>query len=174
VLTQGDPANITRAVLNEVYAIDKSQPVTNVQTMERVLRESVYAGPRFNLVLFSIFAALGLTLAVIGVYGVMSNSVAQQTQEIGVRMALGATPGRISKMVIKRGSGLLLIGVGVGLLGSFLTARVLSGQIWNISVFDPLTFCLVSAVLLITGLQACWLPARRAAKVDPIVALRQE
>jgi putative ABC transport system permease protein len=173
-LTQADPAGITKSVLNEVYSVDKDQPVTDLRTIDRVLQEGVYAGPRFNLALFAVFAALGLTLAVIGVYGVMSSSVAQQTHEIGVRMALGAGPGNISAMVVKRGAWLLLIGVAVGLVGSFLTARLLAGQIWNVSPFDPITFVAVSLILLIAGLQACFWPARRAARIDPIVALRQE
>jgi putative ABC transport system permease protein len=173
-LTQTDPASMTQSILRQVYAIDKDQPVTDVRTIEAVLQEGVYAGPRFNLALFSVFAFLGLTLAIIGVYGVMSNSVAQQTHEIGVRMALGAAPTAIAGMIIKRGSRLLLIGIGVGLVGSLLTVRLLSGQIWNISPFDPISFGAVSLAILVAGLQACLWPARRAAKIDPITALRQE
>ncbi len=173
-LTQADPAGITRSALAQIYSIDKDQPVTDVRTIDRVLQEGVYAGPRFNLALFGVFAALGLTLAVIGVYGVMSSSVAQQTREIGVRMALGASPGDISGMIVKRGAWLLLIGIAVGLAGSLLTARLLSQQVWNVSPFDPITFIAVSLVLLIAGLQACFWPARRAARIDPIGALRQD
>jgi predicted permease len=173
-LTQADPAGITKSVLNQVYSIDKDQPVTDLRTIDRVLQEGVYAGPRFNLALFAVFAALGLTLAVIGVYGVMSSSVAQQAHEIGVRIALGASPGNISKMIVKRGAWLLLTGVALGLAASFLTARLLSQQIWNVSPFDPVTFIAVSLILLVAGLQACFWPARRAARIDPIGALRQE
>jgi predicted permease len=173
-LTQADPAGVTRALLSQVYSIDKDQPVTDVRTIDRVLQEGAYAGPRFNLALFAVFAALGLTLAIIGVYGVMSSSVAQQTREIGVRIALGASPGDISGMVVKRGAWLLLIGIAVGLAGSFLTARLLSQQIWNVAPYDPITFIAVSLILLLAGLQACFLPARRAARIDPIGALRQE
>ncbi|MBO0858116.1 MAG: ABC transporter permease [Chloracidobacterium sp.] len=173
-LTQADPAGITKSVMSQVYSIDRDQPVTDVKTIDRVLQEGVYAGPRFNLALFAVFATLGLTLAVIGVYGVMSSSVAQQNREIGVRIALGASPGNISRMVVKRGAWLLLIGVAVGLAGSFLTARLLSQQIWKVSPFDPLTFVAVSLILLLAGLQACFWPARRAARIDPIEALRQE
>ncbi len=174
VLAQGVPAGITKAVLSQVYAIDREQPVTDVRTIDRVLQEGVYAGPRFNLVLFSIFGMLGLTLAVIGVYGVMSSAVAQQTQEIGIRMALGATPGNISGMVVKRGVWLLLTGVALGLVGSFLTMRLLAGYVIRVSAFDPLTFGAVSLILLVAGLQACFWPARRAAKTDPMIALRQD
>jgi putative ABC transport system permease protein len=177
VLSQGDPASITRAVLNQIYAVDSQQPVTDLKTIDRIMQEFVYADPQFNLVLFSVFAALGLTLAVIGVYGVMSSSVAQQTQEIGIRMALGASPGAVSGMVIKRGLVLLAAGIAVGLLGSLLAARLLKGYVWNLSAFDsfdPLTFGVVSLLLLLAGLQACWWPARRAARIDPLAALRQE
>jgi putative ABC transport system permease protein len=173
-LAQADPAGITKAVMGQVYSLDKDQPVTDVRTIDLILQEGVYAGPRFNLALFAVFAALGLTLAVIGVYGVMSSSVAQQTHEIGVRMALGASPANISGMVVKRGAWLLLIGIAVGLAGSFMMARLLSRQVWNVSTFDPVTFIAVSLILLVAGLQACLWPARRAARIDPIGALRQE
>ena len=173
-LTQGDPTSVIRAVLGQVYALDRNQPVTDVRTIEAVLNDEIYAGPRFNLTLFSVFAGLGLTLAVIGIYGVMSNSVAQQTHDIGVRMAIGATPGHIAGMIVKNGSRLLLGGIALGLAGGFLTARLLSRQIWNVSPFDPISFSVVSLVLLATGLLACVWPARRAASIDPMVALRYE
>jgi putative ABC transport system permease protein len=173
-LTQVEPAGITKAVMSQVYSIDKDQPVTDVSTIERALQEGVYAGPRFNLALFGVFAALGLTLAAIGVYGVMSSSVAQQKHEIGVRMALGASPANISGMVVKRGAWLMLIGIAVGMAGSLMMARLLTRQIWNVSPFDPITFISVSLILLVAGLQACLWPARRAARIDPIAALRQE
>jgi len=173
-LTQGDPTSVIRAVLGQVYAMDRNQPVTDVRTIEAVLNDEIYAGPRFNLTLFSVFAGLGLTLAVIGIYGVMSNSVAQQTHDIGVRMAIGATPGHIAGMIVKNGSRLLLGGIALGLAGGFLTARLLSRQIWNVSPFDPISFSVVSLVLLAAGLLACVWPARRAASIDPMVALRYE
>jgi predicted permease len=174
ILTQTEPEAMTRSVLNEIYAVDKDQPVTNIRTMSRLLEEGVYAGPRFNLALFSAFALLGLTLAVVGVYGVMSSSVAQQTNEIGVRMALGANPGRISRMIIGRGARLLLLGIALGLGGGLLAVRLLANQIWNVSPFDPLSFGLVSLILILAGLLACLWPARRAARIDPVTALRQE
>jgi putative ABC transport system permease protein len=174
VRTQVDPAALTRAVVSEVYAVDRNQPVTNVQTLERLLEDEEYATPRFSLVLFSIFGLVGLALAVVGVYGVMSSTVAQQRHEIGVRMALGAEAGTIARMVILRGSRLLLAGMAVGLVGSFVAARMLAGQIWNVSPFDPLAFGAVSAILLIAGIQACVWPALRAGRVDPLTALRQD
>jgi putative ABC transport system permease protein len=172
VLTQDDPARITRSLIEQVYSLDKNQPVMDVRTMEVMLQDGIYAGRRFNLALFAVFSALGLALAVIGVYGVMSTSVSQQTHEIGVRIALGASRGNISAMVVKRGAWLLSIGIAVGLTGSFMTARLLSQQIWSVSPFDPVTFIVVSLILLFAGLQACLWPARRAARIDPIGALR--
>jgi len=174
MLTQADPAGVTRAVLSQVYGIDRNQPVTDVRTIEAVLNDGIYAGPRFNLALFSVFAGLGLTLAILGVYGVMSNSVAQQTHDIGIRMAIGATPRHIAGMIVKHGSRLLLGGIALGLAGGFLTARLLSHQVWNVSPFDPISFSVVSLVLLAAGLLTCVWPARRAASIDPMVALRYE
>jgi len=173
-LTQADPAGLSRAVISQVFAIDRNQPVTDVRTVETVLDDGIYAGPRFNLALLSVFAVLGLTLAVIGIYGVMSNSVSQQTHDIGVRMAIGATPRHIARMVVKHGSRLLLAGIALGLAGGLLTSRLLSRQIWNVSPFDPVSFGAVSLILFLAGLLACVLPARRAAKADPMEALRYE
>ena len=174
VLAQAGTSTVTSAVRNEVYGVDRNQPVTEVRTIEHALDEFVFAGPRFNLTLFSAFAALGLILAVVGVYGLMSNVVAQQTQEIGIRMALGADAATILGMVIKRGAVLLVAGIAVGLVGSFATSRVLSQQIWNVSPLDPLSFGIVALILLAVGLQACYWPARRAARIQPTVALRAE
>jgi hypothetical protein len=174
VRTRTDPAALTRSVISQVYAIDRNQPVTNVETLEKLLEDEEYATPRFSLVLLSIFGAIGLALAGVGVYGVMSSTVAQQKHEIGVRMALGAASGAIVRMVIVSGSRLLLAGIALGLIGSIVAARLLAGQIWNISAFDPLAFGVVSAILLVAGLQACLWPALRAGRVDPLTALRQE
>jgi ABC-type antimicrobial peptide transport system permease subunit len=148
--------------------------VSNVQTVEKILEDEEYATPRFSLVLFSIFGVVGLALAVVGVYGVMSSTVAQQRHEIAVRMALGAEAGTIARMVILRGSRLLLAGIALGLVGSFAAARILAGQVWNVSAFDPLAFGAVSAILLAAGFQACVWPALRAGRVDPLTALRQD
>jgi predicted permease len=174
VRTRMDPASLTRAVSSQVYAIDRNQPVANVQTLEALLRDEEYATPRFSLVLFSIFGVVGLALAVVGVYGVMSSTVALQRHEIGVRMALGAEAGTIARMIILRGSRLLLAGMALGLVGSFVAARMVAGQIWNVKAFDPLAFGAVSAILLIAGIQACVWPALRAGRIDPITALRQD
>ncbi len=151
--------------MNQVYAIDKDQPVTDVQTLGTILREDVYAGPRFNLALFSVFAALGLVLVIVGIYGVMSNAVAQQAHEIGVRMALGADSATIGRMIITRGLRLLAVGIGLGLVGSVAAARLLAHEIWGVSTFDPLSFSSVSVVLLLAGLQA---PGSRAGEDRPV------
>ncbi len=174
VQTAGDPAAVTRAVVERVYAVDRDQPVTDIRTVESFLNDFIYAGPRFNVVLLSVFAALGLALAVVGVYGVMAHTVAQQTREIGVRIALGADPGSVGRMVVRSGASLLLMGVGLGLVGSVFGARLLARQIWNVSPFDPISFAAASIVLVAAGLQACVWPAWRASRTQPIVALRQE
>ena len=173
VRTHGDPEPVTRTVVSQVYEVDRGQPVTSVMTLDRALIDFEYATPRFNLVLLSIFASLGLVLAVVGVYGVMSSAVAQERQEIGVRMALGADRGTITRMVLARGSRLLLIGAIAGMVGSFATARWLTGEVWRVAALDPITLGGVSLLLFVVGLQACYWPARRASRTDPLVALRQ-
>ena len=174
VRTERDPQSISRAVVGQVLAIDRNQPVADVRVMDRVLSEDELSTPRFNLVLLSAFAAIGLVLAIVGVYGVMSAAVSQQTHEIGVRMALGAGKAAIARMVVARGMVLLVTGVVIGLAGSVAAGRFLARQVWNVAAFDPFAFAFVALILLTTGLVACFWPARRAARVDPIVALRQE
>ena len=173
VRTHADAAHVTRAVIGEVYAVDKGQPVTSVLTLDRLLSETQYATPRFNVILLSIFAVFGLVLAVVGVYGVMSSAVAQERQEIGIRMALGADAGTIARMIIARGSRLLLVGTVVGLMGSVAAGRWLAGEVWRVAAIDPLAFGAVSLLLIVVGLLACYWPARRASHTDPLVALRQ-
>jgi predicted permease len=174
VRTSLDPSSLIKAVSSEVYSIDPSQPVANVKALDQVLAEDEFSTPRFNLILLSVFAAIGLVLAIVGVYGVMATAVAQQRQEIGVRMALGASSGSIAGMILTRGSRLLLAGMAIGLVASIIGARLLARQVWNVSPFDPVAFAVVSVVLLAAGLQACVWPALRAGKIDPIIALREE
>ncbi len=174
VLTQADPNSLTNAVRAQVYAIDQDQPVTDVKTIDRFLDEWVYSGPRFTMVLFGMFAAFGLALATVGVYGILSSWVAQQTQEIGVRMALGAGFGDVLRIVLGRGLRLLGCGIALGLAGSLASVRLLRQAIFNVSPFDPVAFTVVSLLLLLVGIQACFWPARRAARIDPSTALRYE
>ncbi len=174
VRTPLDAASMTRSVVAQVYAIDRNQPVTDVRALDVMLRDFEYATPRFNVTLLGVLAFVGLMLAIIGVYGVMSTAVAQQRHEIGVRMALGASAGTIARMVIVRGSWLLGTGIALGLVGAAAVARLLARQVWNVPPFDPLAFAAVALILLVAGLQACFWPARRAARIDPIIALREE
>ena len=134
----------------------------------------MYAGPRFNLLLFTVFAVLGLTLALFGVYGVVANSVSQRTREIGIRIAMGANARQVIGMVLRGGAKLLGIGIALGLAGSLASVRVLSGLVRNVSTFDTYSFVAVTALLFGAGLLASFVPARRAARVDPVTALRND
>lgn len=156
-----------------VHSIDKDQPVENVRTMEEVVSRSV-AQPRFLAILLSVFATLALALAAVGVYGVMAFSVAQRTREMGIRMALGAQPRDIFRLVLGEGMALAVIGVAAGLLGSFAVTRLMSSLLYRVSASDPVTFIVISLLLTGVALGASFIPARRALKVDPMVALRHE
>jgi len=169
----GDPLGLVPAVRRELAGLDKDLPLSNVRTMEQVLAESV-ARRRFQMLLIAAFAGIGLLLAAVGIYGVISYSVAQRRHEIGVRMALGARAPDILRLVVGQGLGLALAGVGVGLLAAFALTRVMSSLLYGVSATDPVTFACVSLALLGVALLACLIPARRATKVDPMVALRYE
>ena len=168
-----DTASIIPALRNQIRELDANVPVFNVRTMEQILADSI-APPRFNAMLIVLFAVLALILAAVGIYGVISYGVTQRRHEIGIRMALGARPSEILKMVVGQGLKLVLIGIGIGLLAVFLLTRLLSKLLFEVSATDPLTFVLVSLVLTGVALMACLVPARRAAKTDPMVALRYE
>jgi putative ABC transport system permease protein len=174
VLARADATAITKATLSQIYSLDKEQPAMDVRTIDNLLQDAAYAAPRFNFILFSVFAAMGLLLSVVGVYGVMSTSVAQQTQEVGVRLAIGASPGSVFRMVVGRGAVLLAAGIALGLAGSLLSSNLLAQFVWRGATFDVATFGLVSLLLFAGGLQACLWPARRASRISPVVALRQE
>jgi putative ABC transport system permease protein len=174
VLTQPDPSAVMAEIRKQIASLDPNQPITGVTTMEAALSENLMSEPRFNLALFATFAGLGLLLAVVGVYGLMSHLVSTRTHEIGVRMALGAEFRHVAGIIMRDGARLLVAGAFVGLLGSLATTRVIREQIWRVSPFDLLSFTLVVLVLLSAGLLACFWPALRAARLDPMTALRHE
>jgi putative ABC transport system permease protein len=174
VLGSVRPESLDRAAREQIYAVDRGQPVTDVRTLENMLNDYVYARPRFNLLLFSVFAGLGLVLALLGVHGVIANSVSQMTREIGIRFALGARYTQVIGMVLRSATQVLAIGIMVGLAGSMASARVLSGLVQNVSTIDVYSLVAVIALLFATGLFASFWPARKAARVDPVRALREE
>ena len=168
-----EPLSLTKAVRSAVWSVDQDQPIANVRTMQQVQSDSI-ARQRFNMLLLAIFAALALVLAVVGLYGVMSYTVAQNRREIGIRIALGAQSCDVLRLVIGQGLVLTLLGVGMGVLGAIGLTRLIANLLFGISPTDPLTFVGVSVLLVVVALLACYLPARRAMKVDPMVALRYE
>jgi ABC-type antimicrobial peptide transport system permease subunit len=174
VRTRGRAEALDKAVKSEIYATDPTQPVMDDKSLEAVLAENAYARPRFNLLLFTVFAGLGLALALFGIYGVISHSVAQQAREIGIRIALGAGFWQVVGRVLGSGVRLLAIGISVGLVASLLSVKLLSGLVRNVSTFDFYSFAAVTVLLFATGLFASYWPARRAARVDPLTALRDE
>jgi len=174
VRTYADPKALAKAVRAQIYAVDPDQPLTDVETAAASLEKWVYARPRFNVLLLGVFAGLGLCLALVGVFGIISTSVSQRTREIGIRIALGAEPWNVIAMVMRHGAKVVLIGIVVGLASSLATVRLLSGQLWKVRAFDPISFLIVAALMLAAGLIACLWPARRAARVDPAVTLKYE
>ncbi|HXF27151.1 MAG TPA: ABC transporter permease [Bryobacteraceae bacterium] len=167
-------ASLIKPLEAKLQAIDPDQPVMEVRTMRQMLDAWGYSEPRFSVFLFSIFAGLGLLLAALGIYSVINYSVVRQTQEIGVRMALGAQRPDILKMILWSGLKLLLVGAAVGLAGSLSLTRLLRGMIWGVSPFDPISFIAVLIAIFAIGLLACAHPALRASRVDPMTALRYE
>jgi ABC-type antimicrobial peptide transport system permease subunit len=171
--TSVTPASLAKSVENALHEIDPDLPVYNVRTMEQYLGADV-ARPQFNALLVEIFAGIALLQTMIGLYGVMAFSVAQRTREIGIRMALGAGTSTVLGLVVKQGLILTGIGIFLGLGLAFLLSRTMESLLYGVTATDPLTFALVPVVLALTGILACLVPARRAAGVDPMEALRSE
>ncbi|HEX9003612.1 MAG TPA: FtsX-like permease family protein, partial [Blastocatellia bacterium] len=173
VRTTGDPLSVAAAVRQAVWSVDPAQPVSNVRTMEEIMAEEV-AQRRIGMTLLAAFAALALLLASLGIYGVLSYAVTQRTQEIGIRMALGANRRAVLRLVMADGLRLAGVGVAIGLGASFALTRLMSGLLFGVSASDPRTLVGVTLLLTAVALLACYIPARRAAKVDPMIALRYE
>jgi putative ABC transport system permease protein len=173
VRTQNDPAALASAVRDAIGEIDRAQPIYDMQTLDQLVGKSLDQR-RFTLTLMVLFGVIALVLSSIGIYGVMAFAVTQRTQEIGIRMALGASAIDVLKMVVGSGMFLALIGVGVGLIGAFALTRLMASLLFGVSPTDLVTFGFVTAGLLVVALLACYIPARRATKVDPLVALRYE
>jgi putative ABC transport system permease protein len=168
-----DPATVTAAVIDAVHKVDSNLPIIHVRTMDNLISDSV-SPRRFSSVLVAIFAGLALLLAAVGIYGVMSYTVSQRTQEIGLRMALGAQLASVRRMILGQTLKLTMIGVALGLAGAFAVARFLTSLLFGVGIYDPATFLGVAALLIAVALAASYIPARRAMRVDPIVALRYE
>ncbi|HKY04674.1 MAG TPA: ADOP family duplicated permease, partial [Blastocatellia bacterium] len=173
VRTTNDPTFLTAGFTEAIRSGDKTVPVTKVQPLAQAISDT-FAQTRFYTLLFALFGATGLLLTLTGIYGVISYTVSQQTQEIGIRMALGAEPRDVLKLVIGQGLVLTSIGIGLGLLGALVLTRLMQTLLFGVSATDPVTYACVAAALAIVALAACYIPARRAARVDPLVALRYE
>ncbi len=171
VRTAGDPMNLVASIRNQLKTMDADVPAFNVLPMEDYVSRAL-APTRFNLVLLGVFASVGLVLAMVGIYGVIAYTVGQRTQELGIRRALGAQPGAIVSGVLRQGMTLTLTGIAVGLVGAFAVTRFARSLLYEVTASDPITYAGVGLLLVAVSALACYLPARRAAKVDPMVALR--
>ncbi len=174
VRTAKDPAAMTTVAQREIWNTDRGVAITLTGSLESFLNQFSYAGPRFGFLLMMIFAVIGLILVTIGVYSVLAYTAARRTHEIGIRMALGASTSDVLKLVLRMGLRLVLIGIAAGVAVTLAVGRFISSQLWGVTAHDPVTLIAVAILLLVTGVVACWIPAHRAAKVDPLVALRYE
>lgn len=173
VRTDGDPALLAPAVQREIRALDPNQPVSDVRTMNQVMSEAV-SRSRFNTLLLGLFAGLATLLSAVGIFGVMNYSVSLRTRELGLRLAIGAQPRQVLLLVLKQGLMLTMLGVALGLVASFALTRLLSGLLFGVAAVDAATFATISLLLVVVSLLACYLPARRAMRIDPMMALRYE
>jgi predicted lysophospholipase L1 biosynthesis ABC-type transport system permease subunit len=171
--TSAEPRSLANSLSGAIHEIDSNQPVVNIRTMEQNVALSV-AEPRFRTLLLAILAGLALLIAAVGIYGVMSFAVGQRTREIGTRMALGSTPGQVFRLVIGDGLRLTVIGVVIGLAAGAVFSRLIRSFVFEVGVADPLAISLVTLLLVAVAVTACYIPARRATRVDPTVALRCE
>jgi predicted permease len=173
VRTEGNPAAMTSAVKGAVWSLDSQLPITSVMTMDEAV-DQANAAPRFEMLLLAVFAAVALVLAAVGIYGVMSYSVSRRTHEIGIRVSLGASRGSVLALIMRQGLALALVGSAVGIVAAFLLARFMTKLLYGIPPTDPVTFVCVAGLLIAVALAACYVPARRAMRVDPMIALRHE
>jgi putative ABC transport system permease protein len=171
--TSGDPARLVSPVREEIARLDKRLAVAEVQPMQTFV-DQAQAQTRFSLVLIAIFAAIAALLAAVGLYGVLSSAVRQRTAEIGLRMALGAAPASVFSLVVGHGLRLSAAGIGAGLVAAFSLTRVMGSMLVGVAPHDPITFAAIAVLFFVISAIACWLPARRAAGLDPTVALREE
>jgi predicted permease len=173
VHTAGNPAALAPAVRQQVYALDPTLAIYNEETMEEHVR-TAYFLPRLAAMLFGVFGGIGIVLAAIGLYGVMSYAVSRRTREIGIRMAMGARRGTVEGLVLRQGMALTLIAIALGWPAAWMLAKLAASFLYGIQPHDPFTFAVVPPLLALIALAACWIPARRAASVDPMQALRTE
>jgi putative ABC transport system permease protein len=170
---KGDPRPLIGAVRQELAQLDPALPLAQVRLMDDVM-SAAQSQPRFLTLLLGLFSGVALAIATVGIYGVISYSVARRSKEFGLRLALGAQPGDVLRLVMKQGAGLALLGVGVGLIAAFALTRLMSSLLFGVTPTDPVTFASVTLILAAVAMAACYFPARRATKVDPIQTLRYE
>jgi putative ABC transport system permease protein len=173
VRTAGDPLLAASTVRREIARLDPDQPISDVRTMDQRIGRSLEAR-RFSMLLLAVFAAVALALAAIGIYGIIAYAVTERTHEIGVRLALGAQRRDVVSMIVGQGMAMTAAGTAVGIVAALMTARLMTGLLFGVSAIDPLTFVVIPLLVAAVALVACWLPARRATTVDPLVALRTE
>jgi putative ABC transport system permease protein len=173
VRTTGDPLSLVNALREQLRAVDPEIPIVSTNTLEQYISESA-SGPRFRTVVVLSFAGAACLLALVGIYGVMAFVVAERTHEIGVRMALGAKQGSVLRFVLGQGMRLTVAGMAIGVAGAVAGMRVIRSMLFGVGATDPVTYAVVIAALGAVAMLACWIPARRASRVDPLVALRRD